>query len=241
MARSYIRRPLRDREHPLSDDVADAINRLAGIDPATLPVAMNKADVVDQLIVIAHEDGDGTIAMPRPAAKKAMQSAWMNRLSNSAVFQSGYKHFESLAEYGNFPVVPVTDYFFTVVLGEKNGDLVAVLDGMSDFEVQNSLPKRRTRVRIEGKEDEFVRDADDNIAQFGELAGVIVFPPDSKAKLMIRWLERQTNVAMGSMNHVTDALGHARPKAVAIDTLRTAVTGIHPVISRALPRPAKKP
>jgi hypothetical protein len=170
-----------------------------------------------------------------------MQSAWTNRLSNSAVFQSGYKHFESLEEYGNFPVVPVTDYFFTVILGERNGDLTVVLDSLSDFEIKNSLPKRRGRVTIEGKEDEFLRDSDDNIAQYGELAGVIVLPPDSKTKLMIRWLERQTNIAMGSINHATNALEHARPNAAAVGTLKTAVSGMRPVLSRALPKSAKQP
>jgi len=101
------RRPLRDRDQPLSSDVAEAIYRLVG-NGNDLPIALTKINIVEKLIDIAHEAKNGEQLVPIRAAKRAMQDGWYNRLSNTAVFQSGYKHYEGLDEYGHFPVVPVT-------------------------------------------------------------------------------------------------------------------------------------
>ena len=235
-----VRKHLRDREHPLSSDVAEAIFRLAGNEERSLPIAITKLEIVARLIDIAHEGEEGEPdRQPIPAAKRAMTNDWFNRLSNTAVFQSGYKHYEARQEYGNFPVVPVTDYFFKVVYAE--GDVVEVLEGMSDHEIMHSLPKRRGRVPVEGEDGEYLRDDSGAFAQFGELAGIIVFPRNSTALLLRAWLARRGNVAAGQIQGAVASIEHARPNTVAVEHLKEKVDGLKPTITKALPRGTRKP
>lgn len=228
-------RHLREREQPLSSDVAEAISRIVGLDGKNMPVAITKMGIVDELIDIAHEGEDDQPDMiPLPAARRAMVNSWGNRLATTDVFQSGYKHFEARAEYGNFPVVPVTDYFFKVVY--NNGTVSDVLDAMSEHELMNSLPKRRGRVRAGGEGTEFIRDEHGEIATFGELAGIVVFPRGSNFALHRRWLGRVSNLAIGQSRNAVAALQHLRPDAKSVENLAVAVDGMSSIAARALPK-----
>jgi hypothetical protein len=226
-----VRRPLRKRKHPLSSDVAEAIFRIVGTG-RDLPIAISKMDLVEKLIDIAHEAEDGTQLQPVTGARQAMLDSWYNRLSNTAVFQSGYKHYEGRDEYGNFPLVPVTDYFFKVIYG--NGDVTAVLDAMTMHEVKNSLPKRRGRVP-DGED--YVRDEENNIVNFGELAGIVVFPRNSRALLLRSWLERRISTAVGQIEKTTAAIEHVRPGTAAVGVMKEQFGGLRSAAHRALPRP----
>lgn len=230
---SIVRKHLRDRDWPLSSDVAEAIHRFVGVGSA-LPIALTKMDIVEKLIDIAHEDEDGVQQQPIRSARKAMRDGWFNRLSNTAVFQSGYKHYEGRDEYGNFPVVPVTDYFFKVVYGE--GAVIDVLDGMTEHEVMHSLPKRRGRVP-DGED--FLRDENGSVVQYGELAGIVVFPSNSAALLLCGWLQRRGNVALGQIESAAALLSHARPDSTAVDCLSEKVKGLRSNVTKALPRQGK--
>jgi hypothetical protein len=225
------RRHLRDRDQPLSSDVAEAIYRLVG-NGATLPLALTKTDLVEKLIDIAHEAEDSEQLVPIRAAKRAMLEGWYNRLSNTAVFQSGYKHYEGRDEYGHFPVVPVTDYFFKVIY--STGAVTDVLDSMTLHEVRNSLPKRISKV---ANGDDYLRDEDGSIAHYGELAGIVVFSRNSRALLLRNWLERRSNTAIGQIESATASISNARPDTASVETLKEKIGGLKSTVTKALPRP----
>jgi hypothetical protein len=230
------RHPLSERERPISSDIALAIHQIIGSDEAALPIAIMKYEIVEKLIDIAHMSEDGLPdRVPIPAAKKAMFDSWNNLLSTSSIFQSGYKHYEATPFFGSFPVVPVTDYFFRVICGDSA--VCDVLDGMSEFEITQSLPKRRNRVRVEnGEGDDFERDDNGEVIQFGLLAGIVVFPPKSDCMLLDRWLRRLSNVVLGNAYRAVKSIGHSWPDRPAVAKLENMVGGLKPLLSQSLPR-----
>jgi hypothetical protein len=102
-----------------------------------------------------------------------------------------------------------------------------------------SLPKRTGRVPVEGEDGEYMRDENGDIAKFGTLAGIVVFPPNSHAPLLRAWLQRQGNVTLGQNRKIVNAIGHARPDAAAVEVLKEKVGEIRPAITKALPRPRR--
>lgn len=238
MSRQYNRRPLRERENVLACDVTDAIRNIVGPDERTLPIAISKADIVAELIKIAHTAEDGLVEKPRPLAWNSMATAIKNRLTNKSTFYDGYKGFEAESK---LPVCPVTDFFFVEVYA--NGDTAACLDAMNDNEITQSLPKKASRVPIyneQGKVAGYMRDpATQEEVQYGELSGIVVFPPGSTAQLLRRWLERRSSVSIGCLSRTVDAITHARPNTAATVTMRERAQAVPGVVRKALPRPKK--
>ena len=231
-----VRSPLSKRERPIASDVALAIYKLVGGVETALPIAITKAQVVEQLVEMAHTDEDGNINVPIPAARRALMRDWINLLSNTSTFQSGYKHFEANAAYGNFPVVPATDYFFSIVWAD--GSVADALNGMSEFEIQQSLPKRRGRVKAEdGRAEEFLRNADGEVITFGELAGIVVFPRKSDCLLLDRWYRQLSSLTLGQAARTAASISYGHPNRAAVGRLEAAVDGLKPTLNRALPKP----
>ena len=232
------RRPLRERESILSSDVSDALEQLVAQNGGALPVAFDKNDVVEKLIEIANTGDDGIVNEPLPIARRALQEQFRNRLSNTAVFQAGYKRYEGNSE---LPVVPVTEFFFKHVY--EGGDTADCLDGMSDHEITQSLPKRASFARVKDKETgllEYVRNESGEMLTYGELAGVIIFPQGMVSNLLRAWLDRRAKAAAGLFNNTVERLEHARPGGVAVENLKAHK--LESAMRQALPRPrsAKK-
>ena len=233
---TIIRKPLRERELLLSSDVADAIERLVNHSGMALPLPINKEKVIHELIQLVHLQSNGAIAPIGKMVRRALAQGFANQLTNSSVFAAGYQHYEKRAQ---LPVIPVTEFFFKVVF--TNGDDVAMdLEAMSDYEIRQSLPKRRSPIRSDvAAGGELLRDDDGDVLHSGSIAGVIVFPPHNRSRLLRTWLERRANVASGQMTAVVDNLGHARPDATAVEHLREHVQTVRPSLRRALPQPKK--
>jgi hypothetical protein len=227
-------RPLRERENVLASDVADAIEMLIARDLLSglgLPTAIKRSDVVDMLIEIAHTDDDGTVVQIFPMHRRALGDVYHNRLTNTGVFQAGYKRYERRSSN---PVCPVTDFFFKVVFA--NGVVADCLDAMSDHEIKQSLPKR-TSIAREEDGTTLITDGDGTVVQAGEVAGVVVFPPNMQARLLAYWLERRTKGTVGSMQKTTLAIEHARPGTAAIEHLKESTRGVPSAMRQALPKP----
>lgn len=194
------RTPLRNREQPISSDVADALFQLLRRDQpeGLLPVAYSKSEVVERLIVIANTLPDGNVTTLARAHYRALYDLYANRLTNSIVFQSGYKRYEAAAEKA---VVPVTEFFFHHVL---TNDVVSSLSEMTEFDIVHSLPKRTsTPVKQEEGIPPMV------YVQSGEIAGVIIFPKGFKSDLLRYWLERRVRNSLGGVKGATTAVVHA--------------------------------
>jgi hypothetical protein len=226
------RSPLKYREQIIAPDVADALELLVSSDPAgpDLPKAYRRINVVDKLIQIAHTEDDGTIAEITPIARRSLGDVFFNRLSNTGVFQAGYKRYEKRSEN---PVVPVTEFFFRIVFG--NGDVSDSLDAMSDHEIKLSMPKRPHTAR---EEDGItpILDTEGEEVVAGDVAGVVIFPPGTQAKLLRAWLERRAHVTTGLMTTTIDAIEHARPDTKSVADLRETARPIAGAMHRALPR-----
>ena len=134
------RNPLIEREAVLSSDVADAIERLVERRNTELPLPIDKAAVIVELIQLAHIEADGTLLPISKIVRRALAHDFTNRLTNSSLFSAGYQHYEKRSA---LPVVPVTEFFFKVVWSNgEDPSFAARLDAMPDFEIGQSLPKR---------------------------------------------------------------------------------------------------
>lgn len=233
----YGHRPLRERLKILSVDVAEAIDNIVGPeDERSLPVAIDKAAIVEELIKIAHRAEDGTILKISAIARSTMSEAFNNKMTNSAVFQAGYKRYE---EDAALPIVPVTDFFFRIVFSNGSAEQVAeCLAGMTDIEIMQSLPKTKSRGRkeVDGVV-EWIRDSDTGeVLMFGELAGIIVFPANSHSEILRAWLVRRSNNASGQLQKTVSKIEYARPAAEAVKNLKEQAGMIRPSMTKALPR-----
>jgi hypothetical protein len=228
---TYSRNPLSKRAKPLSVDVADAIERIVAQSDATLPVPISRDEIVNMLIYIAQTDDDGVHIAPTAPAAVAMAREFNNILTNTVTFQAGYKRYEERAAR---PVVPVVDYFFRVQGGSSDS-----VEDMSQFDITQSLPKRRGRVPVDNNGvKEWLRDEETNeIVTMGELSGIVVFPVGSRSTLLRAWLARRANVSLGSMTGTVASIEHARPDSRAVETLKGAGEAMRPVLTRALPKP----
>ena len=234
-----MHRPLRKRANILSHDVADAIEQLIGQQLSLLPQAYTKQQIIDQLIIIAHTEEDGTVGEITPISRRTMTDQFYNRLTNTAIFQAGYKRYE---ERSRLPVVPVTDFFFRIVCGNGD-DCVTALDAMTDLELRQSLPKRSSAGRksedMEGNI-EYHRDESGLILVFGELAGIVVIPADAQSNLLRAWLRRLSHVSTGNIQRTVERIEHARPDNTATTQLQEQVRPLSGAMSRALPRPKRR-
>jgi hypothetical protein len=228
-----MRHPLRERELPLSCDVALAISSLVG-DRNNLPIAINRAQIIDKLIEMAHEEDDGTIGHISRIARRAMTDSFYNRLTNTAVFQAGYKQYEKNAEN---PVVPITDFFFKNVFA--NGDVVDCLDAMSDFEIRQSLPKRMSPM-LQSDGNDVIRDDRGDVIRSGEIAGIVILPPNSRVNLLAVWLKRRANSTIGQLKSTVTSIKHAKPEAPAVEKLEEMVNPVPRVMHQALPKPRRE-
>ena len=227
-----MRNPLCDRENVLSSDVADAIEALVQGYP-DLPLPLDKAIVIAQLIRLSHTQEDGTVAPISRMVERALTQSFTSRLTDTTVFSAGYQHYEKRSE---LPVVPVTDFFFKVILDGSDPTVAECLDAMSDYEIRQSLPKRRSAIRID-EDGDFVRSDDTgDVMHSGSIAGIIVFPANNRSALLRSWLERRANVATGQMSSVVAVLGHARPESSAVEHLREHVETVKPSMRKALPQ-----
>jgi hypothetical protein len=225
-------RPLSERGL-LSADIADALEILVGADSEqglALPRAYTRSDVVDTLIKIVHRNEDGTFDHVRPNIRHSLLETYGNRLANSSVFQAGYKRFETRSQY---PVVPVTDFFFKNEFGDQL--VAAVLDAMSDFEIRHSLPERPRRMR-QSEDGDYLRDEDGDFFQSGLIAGVVVFPQRSRYNLLRAWLNRRARYADGQVRSAVASLEHARPDSPDVQELKTHTRTFGPAMRKALPR-----
>jgi hypothetical protein len=225
------RRPFRDRENILSCDVSEAIRRLVGSEDGSVtgPVALDRQSIAEELIILAHMQEDGTVAEIAPIVHRTMVQQFTERLSTTSVFASGYKQF---ADEVRLPVVPVTTYFFERVYTEAVRDC---LDAMDENEVRQSLPRRESRVR-DPATNSYLRDHDDEFIVSGSIAGIVIFPPHTKAPLLTYWLHRRSRSATGSLNSTVAAIKNARPETPAVERLDNYVRGVGPSIAKALPR-----
>jgi hypothetical protein len=226
-------RSLRFREQVMSFDVADAIERI--MREMELPQALRREDVVRVLIDMAHLNEDDTVGEITPMARRAFSDQFTNRLTNTGVFQAGYKRYEKRTTN---PVVPVTDFFFRIVYSNSGDDVTDCLENMSDHEIRYSLPKRPNVVRADDGVTA-VLDAQGDEVIAGDVAGIVIFPPNMQAKLLRAWLQRRANVASGQLTTTVDAISHARPETVAVEELKEATTPVAGAMRRALPRPKK--
>lgn len=196
------RAPLRDREQPISSDVADALTQLVRVDQPSgllLPVAYTKHEVIERLIIIASTQADGTVITAARAYNRALYDLYANRLTNSIVFQSGYKRYEAVSEKA---VVPVTEFFFRHVL---SGDIADALAAMTSFDILHALPKR-TSTPVRQESDTAPATV---YVQSGEIAGVVIFPKGFKSDLLKSWLTRRVRNSLGSIKGASTAVGHA--------------------------------
>jgi hypothetical protein len=227
-------RPLRERKSLLSSDVADAIETLvATYGQPGLPKALKLSNVVDCLIEIAHTDDDGAVQQIFPMLRQALTELYTNRLINSSVFQAGYKRYEKRSSN---PVCPVTTFFFKVVF--SNGDVADCLDAMSDLEIKHSLPKR---VSVAMEEDGVtpILGSEGEVVNAGEIAGVVVFPPGTRATMLAAWLHRRANITKGLMQSTVDSIEHARPDTTSVERLKESARGVSGDLRRALPKPRR--
>lgn len=222
------RRPLRERENIMACDVCDAISELVGRELAA-PKALDKASIAEQLILLAHRQEDGTTAEVVPIVRRMMLSQFLQQLSESSVFRAGYKQFATEAE---FPVVPVTMFFFERIYTE---DVRDCLDAMDGHEIRQSLPKRETRMRDPGSR-AIIRDEDDEVIMSGSVAGIIIFPQGADSPLLTYWLHRRSRSAIGAIHSTVTAIEHARPDEEAVARLGEYARGFKPTIRKALPR-----
>jgi hypothetical protein len=234
---TFVHRPLRVRDKPLTSDVADAIKLLVEQDERLgqgLPRAFDIADVVAMLIEIAHTDDDGHVGPILPIVRRSMIETFGNRLQNSSVFQAGYKQFEKRSA---LPVVPVTEFFFKNEFGDRA--LATVLDAMSDFEITQSLPKRTHKMRS-AENGDFMRDEDGDILESGSIAGIVVFPPNSAFSLLHAWLMRRARAADGTLRSAISSMEHARPDTDSVETLKSTARTLASAMTRALPTPKRE-
>jgi hypothetical protein len=226
-------RLLRYRETVLSSDVADAIERLTDGELPLLPRALQRSDLVRTLIEMAHLNEDGTVDEITPIARRALGDQFNNRLTNTGVFQAGYKHYEKRKSN---PVVPVTDFFFRIVFGNTSSNIEECLDAMSDHEIRHSLPKRPNIAKQEDGRTPILDTVGDEVIA-GDVAGIVIFPPNMQAKLLRAWLKRRANVATGQLSGTVNAISHARPATVAVEELKERTEPVAGAMRRALPRP----
>ena len=105
--RQYERQPFRNRESIMACDVCEAIRQLVK-PPLAMPRALDRDSIADQLVILAHQQADGTTDVIKPIVRRTLLNAFIEQLEGG-VFRFGYKTFE---EDERMPVVPVTDYFF---------------------------------------------------------------------------------------------------------------------------------
>jgi hypothetical protein len=233
MTREYNRRPLCERENPLSSDVADAIEELVR-EGGDLPVAMNREHIADKLLDMASIDDAGArFHVPR-IFQDAARRQLIDKLYNSALLQAGYRHYEKRSEN---PVVPITEFFFKNIYGEGD-DLTECLHALDAFSIRMSLPKRSSHQR--NNDGEVIYGADNQpLLEKGEVYGIVVFPPNSSFDLLRAWLERRGNVAVGQLTSTTQSIRHARPESPRVTELEETTHSAKSKIGRALPRPRR--
>jgi hypothetical protein len=199
--------PLSKREGPLSSDIADAVEELVS-DAATLPVALSKEDIINRLMRIASRDDNGMELPVSSIHRRAVFDLFHNRLTNTIILQSGYKRYESTAT-PPIVIVPVTEYFFKFVV-----NTIGTFDfaAMTTFDTGHSLPRRPQIAKHESGEQrgEPRRDENNEIVQYGEIAGIIVFPSGSEQPLLRTWLKRRVNNIIATTAKVTNQIQAAR-------------------------------
>ena len=217
----------------LSSDVAEAIKLI--VQPLILPTAIDKKSVVRKLVMIANTNEEGAYTEPSVANRRALSDLYFNRLSNSSIFQAGYKRFE---EEETYPVVPVTLFFFNSVF--VNGDVTEALNAMTEFEIKQSMPRRKGRVPLDANNSEYARDEDGDLLMSGDIAGIVVFPPGSRTALLHGWLARMVGVAQGSLGTTVNRIENSRPNTASVESLKDYAAPMGGRMRRALPRPRQQ-
>jgi hypothetical protein len=215
--REYNRKPLSQRSKVLGPDVADAIEAIVERDGTGLPMAIEKDDLVPELIRLACSDESGEVNEPTRMAVRLMAEEFRSRLADGRLFVSGYQHYHRRSKN---PVVPVTNYFFNNVYEE--GDNRAYLDAMTPNEVMHSLPKRPTQMR-DAETEAKIFDEEGNVAHSGKVAGVVVFPQGQASPLVLAWMDRRFGQANGTTEAALTYHEEVRPGArITNENLRQA-------------------
>lgn len=223
------RNPLFKRTKLMGLDIVDALSNLVKAG-GSLPLAVTKAQVTNELVNIAcTRESNGIVqVLDLPAAaEKFMFDNFLNSLMTSTVFSSGYAKFEEVTK---FPVVPVTSYFFNHVYDDEARDC---LDAMTNVDIRQSLPKRPS---VPVDNDGVPIESDNGDAAFsGWTAGVVIFPRNSKARLMKAWHGRVAAMAIGHNNGMMGRIEHAHPNDGRVPVLEEKVTTANKGIRRLAP------
>jgi len=224
------RHPLTKRQHIIGSDVSDAISRIMTRKSGP-PAVLDKNDVANELVLMVHTNAEGIIGPIMPIVRATLMQTFINRLTNTAVFQSGYKRYE---ETSKRPIVPVSEFFFMHVYEEA--DIESVLATMSDDEVKSSLPKGPTKMR-DPKDKSYTQNEDGGYVIYGKIAGIVIFSKNSNDNLLRAWLTRRASNADGQIKSTVRSLEHARPNTTAVENLKERVASVRPAMQKALPKP----
>jgi len=218
------------RERPFGSDVADAIGNLMRRNGDELPFAITKEQIIDELVEMASiEDDDDGNTRVRPhtvAAAKALQKSYAVHITESATFSLGYKRYERDSKH---PVVPVSAFFFRHIYGD--GSVRDVLDAMTETEAKQSLPRRYEKARDDNGEERIV---------YNDIAGIVIFPVNSRSHLIAMWLRRMASTTQGLVEGTVGRIERARPQTNAIAELKEMVRPLRTEMHRALPKPKRE-
>jgi hypothetical protein len=196
------------REKLLGFDVREALERIVTKDGKTLPLAITKGEVVDQLMIMSSVDKDGHHHPRNARDQKSGAERFATDLQTTSVFMAGV---ELYAEATKRPAIPTADYFFNHVY--CNGDTRACLNAMSETEIANSLPRRTALPQALGPDNKKVPvhqapRADGQLIQTvasGRIAGVVIFSAgEAETGLVAAWYARRANVTYGSIDKLVD-------------------------------------
>jgi hypothetical protein len=209
------------REMPRGEDVAEAIHAI--VTRSALPRAIGKEGVLTELLMMSRTKDDGEVVEQSASAKRFVELSYRNVLSESSVFQSGYERYEANSDYGNHPVIPVSDFFFRYIYSE-NEDLRQTLDAMLPHEIMQSLPKRPSTPRDQDLAP--IIEAENNPTKVGKIAGIVILRNgDANCRLLATWLDRKAKTANGMINSVTNHLEHAHGERV-VKRMRTTARNL---------------
>jgi hypothetical protein len=127
-----------------------------------------------------------------------------------------------------------------VIGGNSNGEILAALEQMSDHEIYLSLPKPIGMAKEEDRRTPIL-DAQGDIVVAGDVAGIVVFPPNIQDRMLRAWLQRRAATASGQLSKTVDAITHARPATSLVEDLQQKARPLPGAMRRALPRPKKRP
>ena len=218
---SLFARAGRENFKLLACDVCKAISYIVKDDLLGVPLAIGKKEIADKLVIMSNTKSGKVLDLSGISIKLARER-FLSDLDSTSSFITGYRDYQKET---NYPVIPVTRFFLENIYHDRNRKC---LDTITELNIRQSLPKRPS-VPVDADGNEVTEYAS------GLIAGLIVFPQNSKSPLLAYWLGRRVAVTDGLNASTYQQLSDARPGSIGVEHVKEHVIGMAKNMRRALP------